>query len=99
MLFAHLKRILRLGRLRVRGPNGAKDESYWPPPPKICENWRSLSPSLRRSSPHKTKRQESAPLTALQTQSAGATTGRSSTKSTYSGHTRSRVQVEESFRA
>ena len=26
MLFAHLKRILRLGRLRVRGPNGAKDE-------------------------------------------------------------------------
>ena len=26
MLFAHLKRILRLGRLRRRGPNGAKDE-------------------------------------------------------------------------
>ena len=26
MLFAHLKRILRLGRLRLRGPNGAKDE-------------------------------------------------------------------------
>ena len=25
MLFAHLKRILRLGRLRLRGPNGAKD--------------------------------------------------------------------------
>jgi hypothetical protein len=26
MLFAHLKRILRLGRLRLRGPKGAKDE-------------------------------------------------------------------------
>jgi transposase len=26
MLFAHLKRILRLDRLRLRGPNGAKDE-------------------------------------------------------------------------
>ena len=24
--FAHLKRILRLARLRLRGPNGAKDE-------------------------------------------------------------------------
>ena len=26
MLFAHLKRILNLTRLRLRGPNGAKDE-------------------------------------------------------------------------
>lgn len=26
MLFAHLKRILNLRRLRLRGPNGAKDE-------------------------------------------------------------------------
>ena len=26
MLFAHLKRILRLTRLRLRGPNGARDE-------------------------------------------------------------------------
>ena len=26
MLFAHLKRILRLGRLRLRGPRGANDE-------------------------------------------------------------------------
>jgi hypothetical protein len=26
MLFAHLKRILNLGRLRLRGPNGAHDE-------------------------------------------------------------------------
>jgi Transposase DDE domain len=26
MLFAHLKRILKLGRLRLRGPCGAQDE-------------------------------------------------------------------------
>ena len=26
MLFAHLKRILQLDRLRLRGPNGASDE-------------------------------------------------------------------------
>jgi len=26
MLFAHLKRILKLERLRLRGPNGAQDE-------------------------------------------------------------------------
>ncbi len=26
MLFAHLKSILKLDRLRLRGPNGAKDE-------------------------------------------------------------------------
>lgn len=26
MLFAHLKRILKLGRLRLRGPCGANDE-------------------------------------------------------------------------
>ena len=26
MLFAHLKKIMRLDRLRLRGPKGAKDE-------------------------------------------------------------------------
>lgn len=28
MLFAHLKRILNLNRLRLRGPNGARDEFH-----------------------------------------------------------------------
>jgi hypothetical protein len=28
MLFAHLKRILKLDRLRLRGPSGAKDEFH-----------------------------------------------------------------------
>jgi hypothetical protein len=28
MLFAHLERILKLDRLRLRGPNGARDEFH-----------------------------------------------------------------------
>lgn len=28
MLFAHLKRILKIDRLRLRGPNGARDEFH-----------------------------------------------------------------------
>ncbi len=28
MLFAHLKRIMRLDRLRLRGPNSARDEFH-----------------------------------------------------------------------
>ena len=62
MLFAHLKRILRLGRLRLRGPAEPKTSSYWPPPPKICGNWRSSSPFRRRSSPHEAKRRGFASL-------------------------------------
>ena len=34
MLFAHLKRILRLDRLRLRGRAAPKMSSYWRPPPK-----------------------------------------------------------------
>ena len=34
MLFAHLKRILKLDRLRLRGPNGARDEFHLAAPPK-----------------------------------------------------------------
>ncbi len=30
MLFVHLKRILRIDRLRLRGPRGAKDEFLLP---------------------------------------------------------------------
>jgi hypothetical protein len=50
MLFAHLKRILRLDRLRLGGPNGARDESYWPPPPRICGYWRRSFRFRRRTS-------------------------------------------------
>jgi hypothetical protein len=40
MLFAHLKRILRLGRLRLRGPRGARDEF---PLAATAQNLRKLS--------------------------------------------------------
>ena len=40
MLFAHLKRILRLDRLRLRGPNGAKDEFLMA---AIAQNLRRLA--------------------------------------------------------
>ena len=44
MLFAHLKRILKLDRLRLRGPNGARDSSILQPPPKTSGNSAKLIP-------------------------------------------------------
>jgi len=40
MLFAHLKRILRLDRLRLRGPTGARDEFLLP---ATAQNLRKLA--------------------------------------------------------
>jgi hypothetical protein len=40
MLFAHLKRILKLDRLRLRGPNGARDQFYLA---AAAQNLRKLS--------------------------------------------------------
>ena len=40
MLFAHLKRVLRLDRLRLRGPNGARDEFHLP---ATAQNLRKLA--------------------------------------------------------
>jgi hypothetical protein len=57
MLFAHLKRILGLGKLRLRGPSGAKDEFLLAATAQnLRKNWRSSSPSQRQSSPHKAER-------------------------------------------
>jgi hypothetical protein len=47
MRFAHLKRILRLGRLRLRGPRGAQDEFVLA---AIAQNLRRLA-SLARPPP------------------------------------------------
>jgi hypothetical protein len=41
MLFAHLKRILKLDRLRLRGPNGARDEFLLAATAQTSESWRS----------------------------------------------------------
>ena len=48
MLFAHLKRILRLGRLRLRGPHGAQDEFTLA---AIAQNLRRLAKLLARPPP------------------------------------------------
>jgi Transposase DDE domain len=40
MLFAHLKRILKLDRLRLRGPNGARDEFHLA---ATAQNFRKLA--------------------------------------------------------
>jgi len=45
MLFAHLKRILRLGRLRLRGPCGAQDEFTLA---AIAQNLRRLAKLIAR---------------------------------------------------
>ena len=48
MLFAHLKRILRLGRLRLRGPRGAQDEFTLA---AIAQNLRRLAKLAARPPP------------------------------------------------
>jgi len=48
MLFAHLKRILRLGRLRLRGPRGAQDEFTLA---AIAQNLRRLGKMVARPPP------------------------------------------------
>src|SRR5207344_2294838 len=49
MLFAHLKRILRLGRLRLRGPRAAQDEFTLA---AIAQNLRRLAKFVVRPPPH-----------------------------------------------
>jgi transposase len=48
MLFAHLKRILRLDRLRLRGPNGARDEFHLA---ATAQNLRKLAKLIPQPAP------------------------------------------------
>jgi transposase len=48
MLFAHLKRILKLDRLRLRGPNGARDEFHLA---ATAQNLRKLATLIQRPAP------------------------------------------------
>jgi transposase len=48
MLFAHLKRILKLDRLRLRGPNGARDEFHLA---ATAQNLRKLAKLIPAQSP------------------------------------------------
>src|ERR1700716_1802639 len=46
MLFAHLKRILRLDRLRLRGPQGARDEFHLAAAAQNLRKMAKLIPAL-----------------------------------------------------
>ena len=48
MLFAHLKRILKLDRLRLRGPCGARDEFHLT---AAAQNVRKLAKLIPRAAP------------------------------------------------
>ncbi len=48
MLFAHLKCILKLDRLRLRGPNGAKDEFHLA---ATAQNLRKMAKLIPMSAP------------------------------------------------
>lgn len=48
MLFAHLKRILKLDRLRLRGPQGAKDEFILA---AVAQNLRKLAKLIPMPAP------------------------------------------------
>ena len=64
MLFACLKRILGLDRLRLRGPSGAKDEFLLAATAQKLRKLAKLIPLPTRSSPRKAERPSFASLTA-----------------------------------
>ena len=86
MLFAHLKRILRLGRLRLRGPSGAKDEFLLAATAQNLRKLAKLVPFRRRSSPPEAQSPTFASLEAAPVANRRRVKGSSSTKSTLSGH-------------
>src|SRR5690606_32789301 len=49
MRFAHLKRILKLDRLRLRGPNGAKDEFHLAAAPQHLRKMAKMIPLQSRA--------------------------------------------------
>jgi hypothetical protein len=65
MPFAHLKRILGLSKLRLRGPSGAKNEFLLAATAQNLRNSPSSSPFRRKSSPHKARRPVLASLTTV----------------------------------
>ncbi len=51
MLFAHPKRILRLDRLRLRGPNGARDEFHMAATAQNLRKMAKLIPMVKQPLP------------------------------------------------
>ena len=56
MLFAHFKRILRLGRLRLRGPRGAQDSSRSPQSRRTYDGSLNWSPDHHQHPPLRVQR-------------------------------------------
>lgn len=56
MLFAHLKRILKLERLRLRRPCGARDEFHTQPSPRTSGNWPRSALRGHQSQPLRARR-------------------------------------------
>jgi hypothetical protein len=75
MPFAHLKHILRLGRLRLRGPSGAKDEFLLAATSQNLRKLANLTPLPAPIFATWTKRQESASPRAPQNPKFCASTG------------------------
>jgi hypothetical protein len=66
MLFAHLKRILGLGKLRLRGPSGAKDDFLLAATAQNLRKLAKLIPLQRRSSPHRRSGSSGRPVDSYQ---------------------------------
>jgi len=65
MLFAHLKRILRLGRLRLRGPRGAQDEFTLAATAQNLRRLAKLMPDLHRRQPRALRKRRAAKPTII----------------------------------
>lgn len=85
MLFAHLKRILKLDRLRLRGPNGARDEFHLA---ATAQNLRKMAKILVRSTPQLACRRTTLPrrrCLSINSHPTPASRPSSSTESVHSG--------------
>lgn len=51
MLFAHLKQILKLDRLRLRGLTGAQDEFLLAATAQNCDEWQTGKARAQRAAP------------------------------------------------
>jgi hypothetical protein len=81
MLFAHLKRIQGSIDCVCGVRTGRRTSSYWPPPPRICGNWRSSSRLPRRPSSLDALRRNFTSLTIAVHRYRGRSRPGSSTKS------------------
>jgi hypothetical protein len=82
MLFAHLKRILKLDRLRLRGPNGARDEFLLAATAQNLRKMAKLIPTRPKPARHRASQN----MTSPRSTAARSTRGYCRTSSTESAH-------------